>query len=134
MSFKRDGKIVLAGVILGVKKAGVVFVHQAFEAGFRQFALAMDRREHRFEVLQQMFAVSPGAIERHEELDFADQVCPTELKKRFRFLFVFEVRTEKSLLMLSGWWSHIKKVKQNNTNNISDQHQRSSRQFNDGSL
>ena len=72
-----------------------VFVHQPFEANFRQFALAVNRREHRLDVLEQPFAVSLGVIERLKELDFADQMRPAELKKRCRFLFVFEIRTEK---------------------------------------
>jgi hypothetical protein len=72
-----------------------VTIHQPFETDFRQRRLTMNRDEHRFNVPKQTFSVRLGVVKRRQELDFADQVRPTELKERFRLFFVLQVSGEK---------------------------------------
>ena len=70
-------------------------IHQSLETDFRQFVLPVNRREHPFHALEQPFAVRLRVVERRQELDLADQVRPTELEKRFRLFFVFQISREE---------------------------------------
>ena len=72
-----------------------VTVHQTLEADLRQLILPMNRCKHLFDVLQQTLAIRLRVVKRRQKLDLANQMCPTELKKRFRLLLVLQVGREK---------------------------------------
>ena len=72
-----------------------VSIHQTLETDLRQLTLSMNRCEHLFDVFQQTLAVRLRVVQRRQELDLANQVCPTKLKKRFRLLLVLQIRRKE---------------------------------------
>ena len=70
-------------------------IHQTLETNFRQLGLPMNICKHSLHVLQQPFSVRLRVVKRHQKLDLADQVSPTELKECFRLFFVLQIGREE---------------------------------------